>query len=82
MDYGLIGKIEKAKRYAQERERFQFSSFKVAVKGDNNTHYVSYEDGTWKCDCEFFTMRGRCVHTMALETILETMIKAEPAPAV
>ena len=38
MDYGLIGKIEKAKRYAQERNRFQFSNFSVAVKGDNNTH--------------------------------------------
>jgi hypothetical protein len=81
MDYGLIGKIEKAKRYAQERDRFQFSNFSVAVKGDNNTHYVSYNEGEWKCDCEFFLMRGRCVHTMALESILENMIKAEPVTA-
>jgi hypothetical protein len=80
MDYGLIGKIEKAKRYAQEKNRFQFSTFTVAVKGDNNTHYVSYNDGEWKCDCEFFSMRGRCVHTMALENILETMIKTQPLP--
>ena len=80
MDYGLIGKIEKAKRYAQEKNRFQFSTFTVAVKGDNNTHYVSYNDGEWKCDCEFFSMRGRCVHTMALENILETMIKTHPLP--
>jgi hypothetical protein len=81
MDYGLIGKIEKAKRYAQERERFMFSSFKVAIKGDNNTHFVSYDDGKWSCDCEFFSLRGRCVHTMSLESILEQMIQAEPAPA-
>jgi len=81
MDYSLIGKIEKAKRYAQERERFQFSNFKVAVKGDNNTHYVSYDNGDWKCDCEFFLTHGRCVHTMALENILETMIKVEPVAA-
>ena len=27
MDYGMIGKIEKAKRYAQERDRIQFSDF-------------------------------------------------------
>jgi hypothetical protein len=81
MDYALIGKIEKAKRYAQERDRFQFTSFKVSVKGDNNTHYVSYEDGKWKCDCEFFLLRGRCVHTMALEEILEKMVKAEPVAA-
>jgi len=25
MDYSMIGKIEKAKRYAQERDRFEFS---------------------------------------------------------
>ncbi len=81
MDYGLIGKIEKAKRYAQERNRFQFSSFKVAVKGDNNTHFVSYDDGKWKCDCEFFVLRGRCVHTMALENILESMVIADPVIA-
>jgi hypothetical protein len=82
MDNGLIGKIEKAKRYAQEHDRFQFSSFKVAVKGDNNSHFVGYEDGKWACDCEFFALRGRCVHTMALENILGSMVKAEPIPAV
>ena len=36
MDYGLIGKIEKAKRYAEERERIQFSSFTARIKGDNS----------------------------------------------
>ena len=75
MDYGMIGKIEKAKRYAQEKERFEFESFTVAVKGDNNTHLVSFANGEWKCDCEFFLSHGRCVHTMALEEILKGMIK-------
>lgn len=77
----MIGKIEKAKRYAEEKNRFEFKNITVAVKGDNNTHYVSYDNGDWKCDCEFFTMRGRCVHTMALETILEGMIQAAPVIA-
>ena len=27
MDNGMIGKIEKAKRYAEERERIQFEAF-------------------------------------------------------
>ena len=73
MDYSMIGKIEKAKRYAQERERFEFHSFKVTVKGENNSHDVEYVNGDWKCDCEYFSTRGRCVHTMSLETILEGM---------
>ncbi len=29
MDSGMIGKIEKAKRYAQERERFHFEALTV-----------------------------------------------------
>jgi hypothetical protein len=73
MDYSMIGKIEKAKRYSQERNRFEFHSFSVTVKGDNNSHDVKFENGVWKCDCEFFITRGRCVHTMSLETILDGM---------
>lgn len=82
MDYSMIGKIEKAKRYAQERERFEFRSFTVTVKGDNNAHDVQYVDGNWKCDCEFFQTRGRCVHTMSLETILEGMTAPAAVPAI
>lgn len=77
MDYGMIGKIEKAKRYAHERNRFRFSSFTVTVDGANNAHTVSYNNGEWLCDCDFFRSRGRCSHTMALEFILEEMVEGE-----
>lgn len=81
MDYGMIGKIEKAKRYAQERKRFHFKKFTVAVDGENNQHLVSFEDGTWTCDCSFFQSRGRCSHTMSLEVLLEGMVEGtESAP--
>jgi len=80
MDYGMIGKIDKAKKYAAERgKRVQFQSFSVTVAGDNNAHAVRYENGVWQCDCEFFHTRGRCVHTLTLEMILEGMVQvAEP----
>lgn len=74
MDYGMIGKIQKAKRYAQERDRIHFLSFTASFDGENNPHTVQYEHGEWKCDCDFFSTRGRCSHTMALEMILEKMI--------
>ena len=74
MDYGMIGKLDKAKRYAEEKERFKFDSFSVRMEGENNTHVVSYENNQWKCDCNFFQTRGRCSHTMALEIILEGML--------
>jgi hypothetical protein len=75
MDYGLIGKIQKAKLYAQERQRFHFSAFTVTLNGENNPHTVHYNDGKWQCDCDFFRTRERCSHTMALEILLEGMIE-------
>jgi hypothetical protein len=75
MDYGLIGKIEKAKRYAEERDRIEFKQFEVTFEGENNDHTVTYNEGIWHCNCDFFQTRGRCSHTMALETILEGMVK-------
>lgn len=80
MDYGMIGKIEKAKRYAEERDRIQFATFHATFKGTNNPHRVEFEDGNWKCDCGFFLSRGVCSHTMALERILESMLP-EPVQA-
>lgn len=77
MDYGMIGKIEKAKRYAEERERFRFKSFAITFSGDNNDHQISYGDGKFQCDCEFFLTHQRCGHSMALEILFKEML---PAP--
>lgn len=79
MDSGMIGKIEKAKRYAEERNRFRFQSFDLTFHGDNNTHHVTFENSKFLCDCEFFITHQRCGHTMALEILLKDMI---PAPVV
>ena len=40
MDYGMIGKIEKAKRYAQERNRIHLDAMQVTFAGENNAHTV------------------------------------------
>ena len=74
MDYGLIGKMEKAKRYAEERNRFRFNKFELKFHVDNNDHKVSYNEGEFQCDCEFFLTHKRCAHTMALDEILKDMI--------
>ena len=79
MDSGLLRKREKAKRYAEERNRIKFDSFTVRFDGDNNYHTVHFENATWKCDCDFFLTRKVCSHTMALEMILEGMIPVEEA---
>ncbi len=74
MDYGMIGKIEKAKRYAEERDRFRFETFDLTFRGDNNSHRVHFENGKFQCDCEFFLTHERCVHSMALEILLKDML--------
>ncbi|MBI1793857.1 MAG: hypothetical protein HYR70_06665 [Chloroflexi bacterium] len=76
MDSGMIGKIEKAKRYAEERERFRFNKFDLTFHGDNNNHHVLFDNGKFQCDCEFFITHQRCGHTMALEILLKDMIPA------
>lgn len=74
MDYGMIGKIEKAKRYAEQRDRIRFVNFSVTFDGDNNPHTVTYDGGIWTCDCSFFNSRGVCSHSMAMERILAGML--------
>ncbi|MFC2122063.1 hypothetical protein ACFLRP_00045 [Bacteroidota bacterium] len=74
MQSSLIGKVEKAKRYAQETERVTFSELSVKFRGENNDYDTSYKDGQWHCSCHFFSNWGLCSHTMALQKILENML--------
>ena len=77
MQSSLIGKIEKAKRYAQETDRITFSEFSVKFHGENNDYNTNYKDGQWHCSCSFFSNWGLCSHTMALEKILTNMLPPE-----
>jgi len=77
MNSGMIGKIQKSKRYAEERHRIRFDEFKVTLEGDHATHLVSFQGGKWSCDCGFFARRGVCSHTMALERVLGEMLSSE-----
>jgi hypothetical protein len=77
MQSSLIGKIEKAYRYAQERERITFSDFTVSFRGEHDTYNLSYKEGQWHCACSFFSKWGLCSHTMALQKILFEMLPEE-----
>jgi hypothetical protein len=81
MDYGMIGKREKAKRYAEDPKRFNFKKFDLTFHGDNNDHSVQFDKGTFSCDCEFFLTHKRCSHTMALEILLKDMLPQATEPA-
>ncbi len=77
MQSSLIGKIEKAKLYAQEKDRITFSEFSVKFRGENDNYDISYHDAKWHCSCHFFSNWETCSHTMALERILDNMLPEE-----
>jgi len=77
MQSSLIGKIEKAKRYAEEKDRITFTGLSVEFRGENDCHTTELKDGQWHCSCDFFSGWGRCSHTMALERILGEMLPEE-----
>ncbi len=77
MQSSLIGKIEKAKRYAAETERVSFSELSVNFRGEHDTYHTSYKGGKWQCSCSFFSNWGLCSHTMALQKILDNMLPDE-----
>ncbi len=74
MQSSLIGKIEKAKRYAMETYRITFSEFTLTFRGEHNDYTLRFENGRWHCTCNFFLQRGLCSHTMALERVLGDML--------
>ncbi len=80
MDYGMIGKIEKAKQYAQERSRITFNSLVADFVGDNSTYHMLLSAEGWQCNCAGFKTHGICPHIMAMERMFRPMLKREPLP--
>ena len=80
MQSSLIGKIEKAKRYAEEPERVTISTFSADFRGENDSHTISLNEGKWHCNCHFFAEWGECVHIMTLQRLLGRMLPVSSKP--
>ena len=74
MHSDLIGKIEKARRYAHEPERIAIGEMKASFRGGNNDHLITLSDGHWLCDCSFFRTWQTCAHVMAFQKIFDPML--------
>ncbi|MFV9503589.1 MAG: hypothetical protein AB4911_03395 [Oscillochloridaceae bacterium umkhey_bin13] len=81
MHSDLIGKIEKARRYAAEPERIKFDELRATFHGGNSNHVIKLSDGHWDCDCSFFRSWGTCAHIMAMQRILTPMLTEEALQA-
>ena len=82
MQSSLIGKIEKAKRYAKEPDRVTLSEFSADFRGEHNIYNVSYQNGKWHCTCHFSSQWGVCSHIMALQRLLAEMLPEEAATSI
>ena len=79
MDSSLVRKMEKARNYAEQRERVTFLQFKALFRGDHGVHEVSYEVGSWQCTCNYFRGRATCSHVMAMGLVLKGMVSSDVA---
>jgi hypothetical protein len=76
MNSAMIGKIEKAHRYAQEPERIEFKEFKATFKGSHDSYEIAFDTDHWTCSCHTFESHtvGTCSHIMAMQQILGPML--------
>ena len=74
MHSSVIGKIEKAHRYARERDRITVERLSVTFAGDNDAHRVVLEADGWQCNCHYFESWKTCAHILALQEILGVML--------
>lgn len=81
MHSDLIGKIEKARRYAEEPERIALDELKARFHGGNNDHTITLVNGQWSCDCSFFPRWQTCAHVMAFQKIFSPMLSPEAREA-
>ena len=81
MDSAYISKVQKARIYAEEKDRVTINDLAATFRGNHNTYTVSYHEGTWGCTCAFFATRNFCSHSMAMDRMLEEMLpRATPVP--
>ncbi|MDQ2671289.1 MAG: hypothetical protein M3Y38_00540 [Actinomycetota bacterium] len=76
MNSSMIGKIEKAHRYAKEPERIRLSTIESTFHGSHDDYTVGLVDGEWHCSCHAFSSHavGTCAHVMAMQQLLSPML--------
>ena len=77
MHSSLIGKVEKANRYARELDRITIDRLSLTFRGDNDTHHVSLDVGQWRCTCHYFESWASCAHLLALQKVFGVMLPEE-----
>ena len=77
MHSSVIGKIEKANRYARELDRITVDAISLTFRGDNDTHRVTLDADRWQCNCHYFESWKTCAHVLAMQKILGQMLSEQ-----
>lgn len=64
-DERLSKKIEKAKKYSKEFERFNVLQDHIEIKGEHGLRKVRKVNNNYICDCEFYKENNTCSHIIA-----------------
>ena len=74
MNSSIIGKIDKARRYALEPERVQLQSLIATFRGGHDDHELTLKHSSWRCNCHFFETHATCAHVIAAQRMLAPML--------
>ncbi len=79
MNSSMIGKIEKAHRYAKEPERVQLRVVDAVFHGGHDDYSIGLDGGQWHCSCHAFSSHalGTCAHVMAMQQMLSRMLSED-----
>lgn len=68
----LLRKIEKAKRYVEEVERFKVKdSNTILLHSEHALRNLSLQNEKWHCLCDFFKEHSICSHTIAVQEFIK-----------
>lgn len=79
MNSSMIGKIEKAHRYAREPERVRLQHVEATFRGGHDDYTIRLDDDGWTCTCHTFESHvvGTCAHVMAMQQMLSAMLSED-----
>ena len=65
-DAEMQRKVEKARNYSHEEERFETSDGKIIIRSEHGTRTITPIEGGYECDCEYYQKHHTCSHIMAM----------------
>lgn len=62
----FLSKIELAKKYCKEPERYNYEENEVIMRSTHDVRRITRTNGTYHCSCDYCKQTGTCSHIMSL----------------